>query len=87
MIKRIFCAAALITLALFTWWVLWFMVMGALTTETELRATIGPALLTEPAGQSFWTVLPSWPTLQPLVQLLLDTPLFFTMFWLSLIHI
>ncbi|MEE0801293.1 MAG: carbohydrate ABC transporter permease [Gemmiger sp.] len=81
MIKRIFCAAALIALALFTWWVLWFMVMGALTTETELRATIGPALLTEPAGQSFWTVLPSWPTLQPLVQLLLDTPLFFTMFW------
>ena len=29
MLKRFFCLAALTLLALFTWWVLWFMAMGA----------------------------------------------------------
>ena len=68
-------------LALFTWWVLWFMGMGALTPEDELLATIGPALQSESREPAVWCLLPSWPTLQPLVQLLLDTPTFFAMFW------
>ena len=81
MLKRFFCLAALTLLALFTWWVLWFMVMGALTGEGELLATIGPALQSEEEQGAVWCLLPSWPTLQPLVQLLLDTPVFFAMFW------
>ena len=80
MLKRFFCLAALTLLALFTWWVLWFMVMGALTGEGELLATIGPALQSEEKQSAVWCLLPSWPTLQPLVQLLLDTPVFFAMF-------
>lgn len=81
MLKRFFCLAALTMLALFTWWVLWFMFMGALTGEDELLATIGPALQSEEEQSAVWCLLPSWPTLQPLVQLLLYTPVFFTMFW------
>ncbi|HIX33100.1 MAG TPA: carbohydrate ABC transporter permease [Candidatus Gemmiger avium] len=79
--KRIVCLLALTLLALFTWWVLWFMGMGALTPEDELLATIGPALQSESREPAVWCLLPSWPTLQPLVQLLLDTPTFFAMFW------
>ena len=81
MLKRFFCLAALTLLALCTWWVLWFMVMGALTGEGELLATIGPALQSEEEQGAVWCLLPSWPTPQPLVQLLLDTPVFFAMFW------
>ena len=81
MLKRIVCLLALTLLALFTWWVLWFMGMGALTPEDELLATIGPALQSESREPAVWCLLPSWPTLQPLVQLLLDTPTFFAMFW------
>ncbi len=80
MLKRMLRLGLLVLLALFTWWVLWFMAMGALTPEDELLATIAPAL--GGAGErAVWSFLPSWPTLQPLVQLLLDTPVFFTMFW------
>jgi len=70
----------LVSLALLVWWVIWFMVMGSLMSLEELRFTIGPAL-SEDGGRSVWPLLPSWPTLQPLVRLLLDTPQFFVMFW------
>ena len=70
----------LVALALLVWWPLWFMVMGSLMSLEELRLTIGPAL-TGAEGYSIWPLLPSWPTLQPLIALLLDTPQFFTMFW------
>ena len=69
-------------LALLVWWPLWFMLMGAVQPVDELNATIGPALGVG-TGQAHWTLLPSWPTLQPLTELLLDTPSFFAMFWNS----
>ena len=81
MLKRILCLLALSMLALFTWWVLWFIFLGALTPQDEILATIGPALEEGSQEQAIWSILPSWPTLQPLVQLLLDTPVFFAMFW------
>lgn len=74
------CILILFLLSLFTLWVLWFMAMGALTPEDELIATIGPALQGEEHSAT-WCLLPSWPTLQPMAELLLDTPIFFTMFW------
>jgi len=46
----------------------------------ELNFTIRPALI-EGEGRAIWPLLPTWPTLRPLVQLLLDTPHFFVMFW------
>ncbi|MCL2216169.1 MAG: carbohydrate ABC transporter permease [Defluviitaleaceae bacterium] len=70
----------LLALALLVWWVIWFMVMGSLMSLEELRGTIGPALIGA-EGYSIWPILPTWPTLRPLVALLLDTPQFFVMFW------
>ena len=70
----------LIALALLVWWPLWFMVMGSLMSIEELTRTIGPALAGDD-GQAVWPLLPTWPTLQPIVRLLLDTPQFFVMFW------
>ena len=71
----------LTALALLVWWVLWFMITGSLMSLEELRATIGPALIPGVDGYAIWPVLPTWPTLQPVVALLLDTPQFFVMFW------
>lgn len=63
-------------------WPLWFTVDGALMALDELTAALGPALLdTADGGYAVWTILPSWPTLQPLAELLLDTPQFFSAFW------
>ena len=77
--KRTLGRAALTALlglvALTVWWPLWFLLFGALTPADELAATIGPAL-GQGAGQARWQLLPSWPTLQPLAGLLLDTPQF-----------
>ena len=66
-------------LALLVWWVIWFMVMGSLMPLDEIEATIAPAF-TNTNEQSRLPLLPTWPTLQPLTQLLLDTPEFFAMF-------
>lgn len=77
---RLFVYALLVIASLPVWWALWFMLTGTLMPLDELKATIGPVLGMR-EGYAQWTVLPSYPTLQPLVELLLDTPQFFTMFW------
>ncbi len=77
---RLFVYALLVIASLPVWWALWFMLTGTLMPLDELKATIGPVLGMR-EGFAQWTVLPSYPTLQPLVELLLDTPQFFTMFW------
>ena len=69
----------LIVLSVLVWWVLWFMFSGALMSLGELRATVAPALTGD--GVARWPLLPTWPTLQPIVELLFDTPEFFVMFW------
>lgn len=70
----------LTSLAMLVWWVIWFMVIGSLMSLEELNATIGPALAVKD-GNTLWPLLPTWPTLQPIIELLLDTPQFFVMFW------
>lgn len=69
----------LLPFALLVWGPLWLLLTGALTGNAELQSTIGPALTGQ--GQVKWTFLPSWPTLQPLLELLLDTPEYFTTYW------
>ena len=64
---------------LLVWFPLWFLLMGTLTGPEELAAGIGPALTG--SGQAAWTLLPSYPTLEPAVKLLLDTPEYFTTYW------
>ena len=72
--------AVLGALALLVWWVVWFMVVGSLMSLEELSTAIGP-VLEGSEGTAVWPLLPSWPSLQPMVELLLDTPQFFMMFW------
>lgn len=69
----------LLPLALTVWWPLWFLLTGALMPEDELRACLGPALATA-GGDAVWHIVPSWPTLLPILSLLLDTPEFFIAF-------
>lgn len=73
----------LIPAALLVWWPLWFLCTGALMPEEELELTVGPALGLH-NGFAAWHILPTWPTLEPLLTLLLDTPQFFVMFWNSM---
>ncbi|MCL1787461.1 MAG: carbohydrate ABC transporter permease [Defluviitaleaceae bacterium] len=80
LVKKSLKFIPLIALAFLVWWVIWFMVMGSLMSLEELTGTIGPALAGD-GGSATWPLLPTWPTLQPLVRLLLDTPQFFVMFW------
>lgn len=80
-LKKIMLLALLAALCFFTWWALYFMVMGAITSTDELNTTIGPVLDSASQQSASWSWIPSWPTLQPVVELLLDTPSFFGMFW------
>lgn len=79
-LRRAVYALPLLLASLTIWLPLWWMAMGALTPVDELTLTLGPALLGK-KGYAIWPLLPSWPTLAPLAELLLDTPEFFTMFW------
>ena len=62
-------------------WPLWFMFTGALTGTAELNIHIGPVFNAGAEGYAEWPFLPRYPTFQSLVQLLMDTPHFFVMFW------
>ena len=66
-------------LALLVWWPVWYLLMGALQSPEELELTVGPAIAGQ--GEAIYTVLPTWPTLWPLIGLLLDTPEFWDTFW------
>lgn len=66
-------------LALLVWWPVWYLLMGAIQSPEELALTVGPAISSK--GEAIYTVLPVWPTLWPLVELLLDTPEFWDTFW------
>ncbi len=77
---HIIALVILVLVALPVWWPIWFMFTGSLMPLDELKATLGPALGMR-TGYALWPMLPSYPTLQPLFELLLDTPQFFVMFW------
>ena len=66
-------------LALLVWWPVWYLLMGALQSPEELELTVGPAISGQ--GEAIYTVLPTWPTLWRLIELLLDTPEFWDTFW------
>lgn len=68
--------------ALLIWLPLWWLLLGAVTDNAALLSDFGAALGLR-AGFAQARLLPLWPTPQPLVQLALDTPEFFIMFWNS----
>lgn len=71
---------ALIGLGLLVWLPLWMIGSGSLMGGAELSKHLGP-VLSGTEGLADWPVLPQYPTLQPAVELLLDSPGFFVMFW------
>ena len=59
---------------------LYMLLTGVFMDEREIAQTIGAAIGNEP-GFARFVLLPRYPTLRPLAELLLDTPKFFAMFW------
>ena len=82
MIKRFLVRAALIFICLFIWVPLLLMAGNALMSEGEMLQRFGAifGMGNAPVKAVF---LPEYPTLRPLVELLIDSPGFYVMFWNS----
>ena len=74
--------AALLALTLLICFPIWFAVTGAFSAQWELEAKLSP-IFSAGEGMAAWSALPAAPTLKSLVEVLLDSPGFFTMFWNS----
>lgn len=63
---------------------IWIAVTGTFSAQWELERNLAPVFMgTE--GTADWPLLPAAPTLKSLVEVLLDSPGFFAMFWNSVI--
>lgn len=69
-------------LSFFVWLPLFFLAGGGLMGQAELAENLAP-ILRDAGGLAGWSLLPQYPTLRPYVELLLDSPEFFVMFWNS----
>ena len=75
-------AVVLTFIAFFVWVPLWLLISGSLMGAEEMAQNLAP-VLGKGEGYALWPLLPRYPTLRPWVELLLDSPQFFTMFWNS----
>lgn len=71
--------AALVFLAVFP---ILFTVAGSIMGSQELKQVLEP-FLTGEGGYISWKFLPLYPTLRAYIEVLLDSPEFFVMFWNS----
>ena len=62
----------------------WIAITGTFSSNWELNENLKP-VLEGGAGFAKWSLLPQSPTLRSLVQVLLDSPSFFSMFWNSVL--
>lgn len=60
-----------------------FAVGGSFMSQWELEQYLGP-VFGGAGDMATWPILPKAPTLQPLIELLIDSPQFFVMFWNSM---
>lgn len=72
----------LIILAVAVWFPLAFLLGGSFMGTQEVLQKLGP-VLGDMKGFASWSLIPQYPTLRPYVELLLDSPPFFVMFWNS----
>lgn len=79
---RWFLCMVLAAVAALVWVPLWLLLSGSLMGAEELAQSLGP-VLSGREGAAVWPLLPMYPTLKPFIELLLDTPEFFVMFWNS----
>ncbi len=60
-----------------------FLLSGSFTHNNELQANLQPMMTERAGGFVQWDLIPFYPTLRYYVELLLDSPEFFQMFWNS----
>lgn len=82
MIKRRLTAVFLGLLAIILCYPVLFLLTGSLMDGGEITRNLNP-VMTEKTGYAQWSLLPRAPTLKAYVELLLDSPEFFHMFWNS----
>lgn len=80
--KSFLSLGILLLISLFIWIPLWMMITGSFMGTQEINEMIGPVFSNE-NKLATWHLLPDFPTLKPYVELLLDSPKFFVMFWNS----
>ena len=80
--KKWLIGMVLVLVAFFVWVPLWLLLSGSLMGAEEMAQNLAP-VLKNAEGTAGWPLLPMYPTLKPYVELLLDTPQFFAMFWNS----
>lgn len=85
-IKKQISYCILFLLTLFTWLPIWTLAAGSFMGEDEVLKNVGP-VLDQAKGMASWSLVPQYPTLHAYVELLLDSPNFFTMFWNSCIQV
>ncbi len=85
-IKNLIRTCLLFMLTFFVWMPVWMLISGSFMGTDELYKNIGP-VLNQGKGMAAWTLFPEYPTLRPIVELLLDSPQFFVMFWNSCIQV
>lgn len=81
MVKKAALYIPLLSAAVLIWWPVWFLTMGILLSPDEVNLLY--AAIHTKEGFVRWCLLPSWPSLRALIQLLFDTPEFFVVFWNS----
>lgn len=62
---------------------IFFLVVGSFMGKNELTTVLQPVFDTNMSGYASWKFMPQYPTLRSYVELLLDSPEFFVMFWNS----
>lgn len=60
-----------------------FLAVGSFMGKNELTGLLQPVLNANAKGYASWKLMPEYPTLRSYVELLLDSPEFFVMFWNS----
>jgi multiple sugar transport system permease protein len=81
-LKRKLNMFLLIVLSLITILPLWFVITGSFIGPGEFAENFS-AVLNNTSGDVSWPLFPKYPTLRSFVELLLDTPRFFVVFWNS----
>lgn len=84
--KRYIVTGILILLTLLIWIPLWMIITGSLMENEELTKYMGK-IIEGGSGIASWSFLPRYPTLSSYIEILLDSPKFFMMFWNSCIQV
>ncbi len=80
--KKVLLLSALLILALMIFYPIWFALTGAFSSQWELEKYLSP-VFSSGKEMASWPLLPHAPSLRSLVEVLLDSPGFFPMFWNS----